>query len=489
MGKVIFILIFILSGVASFILLFKISNHRSLSIAGALFYTINPFMYERFLSGQWLVMLGFALTPLFLVCILNMFGKISQNRDTYLTLIFLGAIPFISMHHFFLWGMIFLIFSFISSIREINILRTFRIGQKNIIGILISCLWIIVIVNYSYTLQFSQKDLLYFASKPDINLGVIFNLISFNGMWNEGTNYTSILEINKIAIFFIIAILGITLFGLFCLITKKYYKEINFDNKLGIFIIGLLGLVLSIGSYGLVGYLYRFLFDVGLLEGMREAQKFLNLYVLSVSIFFVIGSKAIIEFTKKRLARSRWSEYNKKLLLRYLVVCRFLLTLCAFFPIFLGGLGQIDVSQYPQSYYEFNELLHKDFTANSVKSKILVLPWEDYGEFPFSKNRIANPAIKFFYADVFTRGEPKVLDDSTCDVEFNMTFEDSIEPYNACINYSDSPLLISKVIKNLEFDYILINKSFDFPHASDLLNSDGYERIIEDNAAIVYRVK
>ena len=84
----------------------------------ALFFAINPYVYERLLAGQWLVVAGYCVLPLFLSSLYHALYDISWRR-TLMPFVWLFAIGLFSLHTLVMGCILYAMFFFAVLISKI----------------------------------------------------------------------------------------------------------------------------------------------------------------------------------------------------------------------------------------------------------------------------------------------------------------------------------------------------------------------------------
>lgn len=460
--KIILTLIFFLTGYLGYNLLKMITKNFCASIIAGSLYLINPFVYDRFLAGQWIFLLGYALTPLFLAQLINI--GLEKNDPWYKSpelwaVVLWCTIGILSKHHFLLWWIIYVIHLLVEILTVIiqsrstaNILARLKVNGHIIAKIFFSSIGLILIFIFSSKLPFTSEELLYFATNPGQN-GVIFNLITFNGFWAEGTTFKHIFELatlSEILLSLLILInFAVLPFAILDKNTRKYAKVLALSVLLGC-----LGLALSIGQNGLIGDIYAFLMDeLPLLRGMREPQKFLSLYLIGFSM--VLGVN--IDYLYKLFSQN-FSKFIPIILLLFLIIY-------PSFGLFSGGNHQLKSVTYPSDFAEVDEILR-----NLKSPKILVLPWTAYINTTWNNQRFANPSKLYFDQNIhvsenYLKGE--------CDINYNE------EEKTICVNYDDSSDFLLNSINSLKFTHILVYETNLKNASSSLTSSRNYQLVFQ----------
>src|SRR3989338_10892138 len=200
--------------------------------AGTL-YSVNPFVYERVMAGHWYFLLAYALFPWVIMATTGLFSKpgfVSAIKLALLaTLIFNLFVHFtvIFAVFFVVYGILFLIFNS----RNLNSKLFYNLCLSLLFVLILNLNWLIpVLIGKSFITNslrsFSRQDLLAFQSVADPNYGLVFNLLSGYGFWEEVYDY--FISVKLVIPFWpVISSIFIGLFaaGLIHLITRERDKE------------------------------------------------------------------------------------------------------------------------------------------------------------------------------------------------------------------------------------------------------------------------
>jgi len=536
--KGLLLFLFFLIGFSGFKLIEKLFRSNSLAIIAGTLYLINPFVYERFLAGHWLFLYGYALTPIFIILTIDFFDRIYMKENLKRLLIFWILIAFISTHHFLLFEIIFLIFSlfdiyqkvikplcselfkFLKKLQikhlKLNIEKIFikklytknvnyylkhtrqtinsSLTKRSVFVIAINIVWIILVLIYNRNLQFTSNDLLYFGTSSYPELGLIGNVLTFNGFFAERTVIKHIFSINYIGMYLWVVILIVAGTGFIAILFRAFSRSRQLvqppavePNLMPLLIITIIGFLFSLGSYGFIGKIYRFLMDEFLfLTGMREPQKFLNLYIIGFIIFFTISLNIIKNAILVAIGNNK---LNKKIYYPIKIITTYFLILFIIFssyPLLFGANGQLELTDFPDSYNKFEKILKKEQEQNGKPTKVLILPWEAYSDFSWVNRRIANPGKNFFDAQIISNIKLKELYDIKCDIELEVNSNFNGGKYVSCFNFNDPPEDFHKQLKLLNIKYVMLN---DISGASDILpliDLNFFKIKLSDKYAIVY---
>jgi hypothetical protein len=369
-----FMILFLCGASAHYSLPKELGNSRY--FAGFL-YTLNPFLFTRFLAGHWSFMLSYAFWPISIKFFMDFLNK--PNRDNLAKAALLTFAASISSHGVILlllcYSVLFLFHISRSSSRLALIKQTailaFFVLAMNLFWILPNALSFAD----TYTPASAEAYLADFGARGgDIPLPLA--LVSMHGFWRGGFTYTKdVFDLWYIP-FFIIVIMALS--GFFLL----YEKNNLFAASL--LIIFILGFLLALGEQSPLLWIFgatplSFIF--------RDSQKFVGLIALSYSFLGAYGVHYIAQ---------RFTDSKKTLLIVALISIPIIYNYG-----FFGFLDQIGPTQFPKDW----EAADKIISADNSSTKILVLPLHLYATYTWvnsNQKTLGDPAGPFFSMPVIT---------------------------------------------------------------------------------------
>lgn len=359
-------------------------NNLAKVFAGLL-YMVNPFTYERLMSGQWLLVLSYAILPIFIKTVSEYFSNPTLIRTIFLA--FLTAIlATLSLHFLFMAGLFFLIYLVVLLVSDRENYKKILVTTRKylVVTLLLNLNWIIGFIIVSPDIVsslsfFTRDDLISFQSVADPAFGLLFNLLAGFGFWAEANNYfissKTLFPIWPVAA---VIFIGLFLYGFYSSMVKK--RQLVMTITLGVFFLLAVDFALGVASKHFAEIVF-FLYDkIVFLRGFREPQKLIAIVFFCYAYFGAVGFEEVI---------SRLSGIKKIILSTAILILPIVYTL----PIFWSFWGQLRPVWYPQSWYEVNNLLVKD------KDNFLTLffPWHQYMRFNFTNNKVVvSPAPYFF---------------------------------------------------------------------------------------------
>ncbi len=415
-------------------------------------YMINPFTYQRFMDGQYAVLLGYALMPFFVRALLRFldidqapgvssrgtrgihgefdvtqaghrsFGSAQDDRLILRIKSAIGAaltpglklafwtlaISIVSIHSIgfmvLLTAVSMVVTAWQYRHKRWEFLRLERSGVL-VLGLVLlaSSYWLVPLVqgtNKTTALieQFDARHLVAFRTAGDDQLGVVGNVAALYGYWGEREDrYVLPKEQMPAWIVIIVIIWGLVIGGLVnCWRRIPLPAGTGRRDKTGLVlaVAAVIAGVLAIGIAwpplaGLNGWLVS---HVPLFAGYREPQKFVALIALAYAYLGARGVDGLL-WQVQNLKFKVQNLGQLKLLTFNFALLTFLVLPLLYTPTMLWGFsGQLRSVDYPPEWYEANQF----FVADSADFKILFLPWHQYLSFPFTGRIIVNPAQRFF---------------------------------------------------------------------------------------------
>lgn len=371
-------------------------------LAGLL-YMFNPFVAERFASGQWLVFAGYAFLPLILWLFIRLLSahnfmridiKQIRHDERFLLFAFGFAVYFaLSMH-----------FAYIALCLLVTIGLVFMIKHHKVKSLKSATVWYyfaafigIVAIFNSYWLtgffnqdqpfpKISLQDFYAYKMAADSKFGPFFTAASLYGFWDKQYFLTKDLLpywwiLSSILMAFAVA--G----AVFCFI-KKHVVGI----ALSVIFIPMLLVAVGVAS-GITEPLIHLLFHIPGFKGLRETTKLISVLALAYAILIPLGIRYVTHVLANIIGNDKKDIITLAgRLLGALVILGYS------YSMLFGYVGQMQPARYPASWYQANQLVEQ-----SVKSgeKTLILPWHGYVRIPFAGNKqVANPAPVFFSVPV-----------------------------------------------------------------------------------------
>jgi hypothetical protein len=442
------------------------------------FYMINPFTYDRSLDGQYLVLIGYALIPIFTLYLFKFLDRPSLKSIILPILIFL--ILSITSIHSILFAILII---FVSSIAALWVRQYDHSYQLNflkgslfalIIVIIASAYWIVPFFqgNASTAKEigtFDERQLLTFQTVADhtYNLPASLNPLTLYGYWGEDQDRFSLPKDHMpVWGLIFICILIMTVAGIIGYWKKERGRVVTFLALI------ILGWILAVGiADPPFSYINGWLYDhVPLFRGYREPQKFIGLIAFGYSVLSALGLNYILSKTDP------WKDETLKTLRSVLIaIVLFLPTL--YTPTMIWGFaGQLRADNYPSDWYSVNDRLNSD----PESFQALFLPWHHYMYFNFAKRVVSNPASEFFDKPVIVSTSDELgLIPSNVETSQTAFIEKKVLPANR----QD----LGGKLNNIHIKYVILAKDADWESYSWLDKSPDLKLIKEGSSLRFYQ--
>ncbi len=483
--------------------------------AGAL-YLLNNFVYTRFMTGQWAVLMGYALLPFILLATLKLLKN--PTRKQWLTLGGLLALTGVLSIHFLGISVImtFIVFMWWAIDERANKDTVKRAAKSylmtQISWLLLSSYWLLpLILGKGQTADtissFGVDDLTAYATTGD-GIGIFGNLLRLQGFWADNGNLYLLPQDTHWWWWLPLAVL------LYLVIKGAFwsYKHMRFYFKIFASLLAA-GLVLAAGTKApIVGLLNQFLVDhIPLFSGYREPQKFAGLIALAYVYFagcgllaFAQSNKSVISHqlsvvsrklsSSKKISvgsntRLRKTDYGKQKThdswlmthdsQKYWAV--FLLVPIFLVPgIFLDPTAWPKTGDYPRGWYQVESVLDREYRGG----KVLYLPWHLYMPMEFTGGVVANPAPRFMGYPAVMSSNPELgaLNESVQDSAV-MRFEKDVLPDLAFRQN------LADVLKEDSIEYVVVVKEFDWQKYDVFDGRPSFSESYQDDSIALYKIQ
>ena len=427
--------------------------------AGVL-YAVNPFVYDRLYTGQWYLLLGYALLPWAFAAFLALAAGRWRTAWRFAALATLVGIA--SPHMLALLAVLALATTLATLIRCRQ--RAATIGAVALGGaltLLSSAYWLLPTSGLQDLWHHvGAAQLRLYETVADPKLGVEAAVAGLYGYWNDSDPIKAHLAAWPLiaAAFIVLAVWGV--------VVRR--REPTTWAVAGA---GLFGFVLALGTRApLAGLLFRDLLQhIAAARSFREPQK--GVALLAFGYSYLGGLAAADLRTNVHATRQRVGAAAVAISLVAL-------------PLLggyreLGGLwGSMRTSAYPTSWSQARALLENQ----AADSRTLVLPWHGYMAYSFADHRVlANPAATYFGVPVLASrsvGEGVAASDNS----------DPVEQYvSSLIAHGKTLHHLGACLAPLGISHVLLAKNADWTKYSFL--ADQSDLVVERswNDLILYR--
>jgi hypothetical protein len=444
--KIILFVILLLSGVGMHSLLRSLNMKdrvtpdlwRLALYFGGVFYMINPFTYSRFMAGQWLFLLGYAMVPFFVRALLKFFTAPSRRTSLQLT-VWTFVIITASVHHIAILILLALLVPILAAI-----FKYWRKGQfkryamwsgitLGLLAVLFSYWMVPAALGHgtigSVVASRGAADFSAFSTNGSGALGAFGEVIRLQGFWADARQLYTLPQ-NMVPAW---GVLFLIIWVIVAVGASKAWKASRLLVALALACVSL-GIILAASP--LMAWLSH---SVPLVSGYREPDKFANLIALGYAMLGTLGVAFLAQW-----ATDRFREAGGQIV----IIIGLLLPL-AITPAMLWGFGgQLSPKHYPAGWYAMNEKLNQ----LPGDKKVLFLPWHQYMAFGFSDRIIATPAEKFFTEPTIASDDPEF--GNIAPTEPNQEKSDIKKALN-------NPANLVTTLKSHRINYVLLAKEDD----------------------------
>jgi hypothetical protein len=446
------------------------------ALAGFL-YLFNPFMYERFMIGQWFVILGYTYLPFLLMLFERYLAKRTWGS---LALFAIGyaIYPILSLHVAYIVIGILLVYLIVRQISEWIITKDVRslvkISMLSLAHaaafvatfLIINSFWLITFFAPAGTYQtIDQVDFAAYQTSTDATFGAYANVAFLYGFWHQGLLLPKdMFEFWWIPglVFLLLAMVGL-------------YREVRSRSMIALtsLIICVPTLILAVGfASPFSERLARFAIEhVPGFRGLRDTAKLIGVLAFIVALYAPLGALYLV----------RVVSGVKKYIYHLSAVLLFVLGFAGAFTFANAAIGQVTVHPYPDSWREVDERLSSDTTRN----KVIVFPWRSYMIFPWAGSQmVSNPAQVYF-------SSPVLVATSTGNVLLSVKDESEMDDFIGIL--LDVPLERGVVLQSLKDEgitHIILFRASDWVRYQNALDSlTDVEVVLRRPEIILYRVK
>lgn len=430
-------------------------------------YICNPFVYSRFMSGQYTVLLAYALLPIVGLMALRL--ATMPRKGTVLSLgIATGAVSMASLHMLIPAGIIACVFIGHGIWQKRSDKKqALRITLGTVLAILIALLanayWLAPLARghgetAATIASFTAGDQDAFQTTSG-QFGLVGAILSLQGFWGDIQNIYDTPDTLFTLWFIPIVLLWLLVLG---------GVVWSWRNQRAIAVIFLItGFIATISAIGSSGTIFASLnswltANIPFAAGYREPQKFVALLAMSYAYFGAV-SVAIMR---------QHAYYNTSYIA--MVVPFFAAPLLLF-----GGMGQLRTVDYPKDWYVTDTELLGQVREDE---KTLFLPWHLYMPYSFTERVIANPAPKFFSVPIVASSDPE-LGGASPSLQ-----DETSRQVGKLLENAEKNEILAKDLSALHIRYIIVSKDFDYKKYDYLQRKKGISLYKQMETLILYRV-
>ncbi len=361
---------------------------------GGFLYAVNPFVYDRLGTGQWYLLLGYALLPWAFAALLPLAEGRRSAAWRFAALA--TAVGVASAHMFALLAVLVVLVSFAVVARgPQRIARLVAIVAGSALTCAASLYWLLPVPGLEALWRhIGPAQLHLYGTVSDRRWGIEGAVAGLYGYWNDPDPIKAHLAAWPLIT---AALISLALWGL----AHRRHDPIAWVVAAA----AVFGFLLALGGRSpITGALYRTALDhFAVLRSFREPQKGVALVAFG---YAYLGGAAAGEL--RGHFRVGWQRRGPAV-----VAVLLLLPLIAGYREFGGLWGGLTTSTYPRSWSEARTLLGRE----AGDSRTLVLPWHAYFALTFANHRVVgNPGTSYFDTPVLVSrsvGEGAAANDSS----------------------------------------------------------------------------
>lgn len=388
----------VLSGVGMHLLIEKEAGiyMRSSLVApyvAGVFYAVNPFTYSRFMAGQWMVLLGYALLPFFVAALLRWLHT-PTRRQAFVAGMWAFVMLSVSIHQAVIIPIVAAaaigIYTFKTQKISISFIRQLVLFAGT--PILLSSFWLVpsLLGNGGVAesvASFGHAHFQAFATGGGGVAGAVGEVLRLQGFWADAQQLYMLPQ-QKVPLW------GLLWIGMWCLVVVGFIAMRRVNRRLVTFVTVLFAVGLIVATTPLAEWVGQI---IPFVQGLREPHKFAMLIAFAFAICAAFGTAAL----QQRFEQRYTAHFGQTVAVGSLLLV-FLIT-----PTMLWGFsGQLSPRQYPNDW----TVMDVHMRQHLAHKQILFLPWHQYANYRFSGRIIANPAEKFFENPIISSDEPEFRD-------------------------------------------------------------------------------
>lgn len=441
-------------------------------LVSGLLYIFNPFFYARLISGQWLVLAGYALLP-WAVRSFYLFIRSPSFKTAWPVAAWTSAIGLTSIHTIGIVALTFLALTIYGG-RSEWVKKLKWVAAIVATFILINLTWLMPLAtnqsNVSEDIQnFSRSEMQAFATNGTVLNSPPISAALLTGFWADDTNRYILPSDLPIWWIGVVIVMTMVITGIVQVIRRR--------DKLGYTFIGLgvIAWLLGIGiAWNVSAPLTELLVHtIPYYNGYREPHKWLMLLALVYVYLAAIGAQWL--YMRVTHYKSIWLNYG---FVTLLVVSPFL-----FAPTLAwGAAGQLKSVEYPQQWQEAKSYLN---THTDTNTKVLVLPWHMYLPISFVGRVVGNPSGYYFDQKMIT-GNNFELDGVQDQQQTPLTKYVSSTLSNPTAPSGGN---VNEKLREYDVDYILLLKEADWQKYTWLNSQLKIKPVVSNDKLILYKVE
>ncbi len=423
-------------------------------------YAVNPFVYSRFMAGQYMVLLGYALLPVAFGAWYRFMGRPSVR-----TAVVAGAVAWVlgcvSLHMLGVYGLLAAVY-FVAQMIRLHRERSVQYvllrwaGTVAVVWAITSIWWLAPALTGSApaartVADFSAADFQAFRTQGS-GWGVLANIATLRGFWADAQDlYLLPQDVYSWWWVPVVLLAALAVYG-WC-VSAKAARSIALTIGSAALIAGALA-AWPDGMYWLAAHVPGF-------AGYRDAHKFVAVIALASAYFVGYGAAVLVP----RITDA-WRLTASVLLALPLFTA----------PLLMGGAyGQLTPRQYPADWYQVNAFL----VRHNGSAPVVLLPWHLYMPYDFAGRTIATPARAFFNAPVITSADPEFKSAT------GYATDETQRRVNAII--TQSTVHVGTQLQTAGVRYVVLAKTFDYQSYGYLDHQQDMRPVMRTPSLVVYK--
>jgi len=429
--------------------------------AAAVFYAVNPFTYDRFISGQYEILLGYALLPLAVRWILEFAevpGRVQMLRLGLLAvLLSIVSIPTL--------GEVAVVALVVMGVagwqqrnrRDMLLLYLLRGLAAFGLFLLLSGYWLVPLLLGRGTIatavkQFSTADAAAFATTGSTLIMKAVRVLQLQGFWAESHGLFKLPQT-------VLPGWGTIRLAVWYLLLLGVLTCWRCSRRLAVIfgLIGVSGVVLAVGIFA----------EPLTRVGYREPQKFAGLLAVVFAVFVAFGAARLAAWARRR------SEVAQAAMPTIVFVVILLYTPTMYW----GFAGQLRPREYPIGWFTVDSFLRNQ----PGTFRTIFLPWHEYMSFDFAERIIATPGETFFMSPVIVSNNPEIGKIVPSEESVATQLGRLVTPTTTL-----PPSDLTRRLASYHVRYVLLAKEYDYRKYSAIIDQPYFRLVCETSSISLY---
>lgn len=460
------------------------NDKPKLRVLICIFYVMNPFVYERLMTGQYRVLAGYALLPWFLASLIAFARQPGWKPVAKLTAWAL-ALSVVSIHAAGI--------AVVASVPVVALAlwrnRSDRLQLRRFAGygaaivmalLLLSSYWLVPTIMGSnpagQAIQgFGQGDRAAYQTTGDTAFERIGNVLGLQGFWAE--RYDLFIMPQQVVPAWLWTVAVLSLLALVAYGAVRAWRDGNRS------LVVIAGWMVVVGAVLAAGIGNAWMADhVPFFAGYREPQKFAMLIALGYALLLAPALQSLVV----RLSSLSPFKPRPRFAMAVVAVLFIGLTLTLTPSMLWGGAGQLKAVQYPAGWQSVDQLIPREKGV-----RVVALPWHLYLKMDFVGRVVANPVPKYYGYDgrtVISSADPEfggssVTSGSAGTAEVDAAVDAALANPDTVAAGRD----FAQTMRQQDVHYVILTKNTDFQRYGFVDDLPGWQRVYDDEDIALYR--